>query len=416
MIVKDEIGGLERCIDSVAGLVDEIAVVDTGSTDGTWPLVQTLSHRHQQIEWPNHFGQARNAALDLASEDWVLVLDGDEVLVSGHENIRTAIQEDGLLAAEVQILNALGDGKVGAFWALRLFRRHPDIRWEGRIHEQVLPSIQAVMARESHWRFRRVDARIDHDGYLPEVMDAKQKGPRNVGLLKQELAELPDSAPMSKRAYIEYKLSAELGPSGQPHLAQAANRVMQAGPEERRRFGLAAEVLLSASQQWCRAGSPEQALKAADMAADIHADNAMVALAQAQSHLALRNVDKAEEAAGRSRGFEDAHSAFHFDRVAHDVALSIVEATIASRRGRGDLQMTIMDGLCQRQVDHKGAQLARLRVLVEQGLAKEALFGGVEHLKKHGASVGALLLCADAAQALGMTDKAEKWRSMAEGR
>ena len=52
MIVKNEIDSLEQAIDSVAGLVDEIAIVDTGSTDGTWELVQTLAHRHLQIEWP----------------------------------------------------------------------------------------------------------------------------------------------------------------------------------------------------------------------------------------------------------------------------------------------------------------------------------------------------------------------------
>lgn len=417
MIVKNEAAGLERCVDSVSHLVDEVAIVDTGSTDGTWPLVQTIAHRHKQIEWPEHFAEARNTALDLVSGDWVLVLDGDERLAEGHEAIRTAIGKENLLAAEVKIRNDLGEGKSGEFWALRLFRRHPDIRWEGRIHEQVVPNIQRIIQREPVWRVERVAARIDHDGYVPEVLEAKGKVSRNVRLLKRSIDELSEDVPVSKRAYLEYKLSSELGhtAAGMPYLARAANRILEASPRERKEFGLTAELLIAAAQQWNRGGAPEMALSAADTVMEMHPNNAMVALVRAQSLLYLNRLGEAEEAARTARAGLGAQDAFHFDPIAHDVALSVVEGTIALRNGRLDEQARIFKGLCGRHPGHPGANLARLRVMVEQGEHRNALREGLEHIKRFGASKNALLLCADAAAAMGMTDKATKWRSMAAG-
>jgi hypothetical protein len=417
MIVKNEMADLERCVDSVAKLVDEVAIADTGSTDGTWALVQTIAHRHVQMVWAHHFADARNIALDLVTADWILVLDGDEILADGHQAVRDAITDPNLIAAELKIRNDLGDGKVGEFWAVRLFRCHPDIRWEGRIHEQVLPGIQRVMSRDGKWQVRRIDARIDHGGYVPEVFQAKKKAARNVDLLKRSLDELEDDAPLTKRVYLEYKLSSELGlgPAGQPYLARAANRLLAASPEERRVFGLTAQVLVTASQQWSRGGALEQALLAADAVGVLHPTNSMVALVRAQALLPLNRTDEAGLAAVLSRDTIGAESAFHYDPVAHDVALSVVEATIALRRGDAEKQKSILESLCERYPAHTGADLARLRVLVERGEAAVALRGGLEHIKRFGATRNALLLCADAAQLLGLTDKAQKWRNMAAG-
>jgi hypothetical protein len=417
MIVKDEIAGLERCVDSVSAIVDEVAIADTGSTDGTWPLVQTIAHQHTQIEWPNHFAQARNVALDLVTSDWVLVLDGDEVLAQGHEAIRQAISQDDLLAAEIKIRNDLGEGKSGEFWALRLFRKHGDVRWEGRIHEQVLPGIQRVMAVDSKWKVRRVDARIDHEGYVPEIFEGKKKAARNVDLLRRALEELENDAPLAKRVYLEFKMSSELGlgPAGQPFLARAANRLLGASPEERKEFGLTAQVLVTASQQWSRGGAAEQALLAAEQVSVLHPTNSMVALVRSQALLTLNRLDEAEAAATLARETVGAESTFHYDPVAHDVSLSIVEATLSKRRGEAARQGTILAALCERHPNHPGADLARLHVMVEAGQAAPALRDGLAHIKRFGASKNALLLCADAAQGLGMLDKAQKWRSMAAG-
>ncbi|MGC8490861.1 MAG: glycosyltransferase family 2 protein [Syntrophobacteraceae bacterium] len=80
MIVRDEIDCLERCLDSVKEIADEIVIVDTGSTDGTFELAKRHASRVAQIAWRDDFSYARNIAFDLASGDWILSLDADHYL------------------------------------------------------------------------------------------------------------------------------------------------------------------------------------------------------------------------------------------------------------------------------------------------------------------------------------------------
>ena len=77
MIVRDEIDCLQRCIDSVKDIVNEIVIVDTGSTDGTFDLAKRYASRVAQIEWNDDFSRARNISLDMATGDWILRLDAD---------------------------------------------------------------------------------------------------------------------------------------------------------------------------------------------------------------------------------------------------------------------------------------------------------------------------------------------------
>ena len=72
MIVRDEAENLERCLRSVAGVVDELCVLDTGSTDGTIELARRLGARVSSAPWTQDFSAARNASVALASGDWIL--------------------------------------------------------------------------------------------------------------------------------------------------------------------------------------------------------------------------------------------------------------------------------------------------------------------------------------------------------
>ena len=80
MIVRDEAERIEACLQSVQGFVDEMVVVDTGSSDKTVELASGLGARVEQISWPGDFAPARNQALQWVNGDWVLVLDADEQL------------------------------------------------------------------------------------------------------------------------------------------------------------------------------------------------------------------------------------------------------------------------------------------------------------------------------------------------
>mgnify|MGYP002875874911 CR=1 FL=1 len=415
MIVRDEIDCIEACIDSIAPWVDEVVVVDTGSTDGTWEWVKMRAHKSAQIEWPEHFGQARNASLELATGDWILVVDADERLVKGGATLRSAVARDNLLAAEIRLVNDLGGGATGEFWAVRLFRRDPRIRYTGRIHEQVAGGVRQVMLEEARWQTGRVDLTFAHDGYLPDQFEKKGKAERNVRLLEMALGELSETAPLHQRVYLEYKLSTALGagPQGQALLGRCAHRLLDANQETLSQVPLAAEILVSASQLWCRTGSGDVALRAALTAARRAPGHPMVALVEAQAHLLLGNTSDAADALARAE--EVSVGGFYFDVQGHAAAVAVAKAELAHRSGADRDAIAHLSRAIEADPEHEGLALARVHSLVRAGEPEDALRQGVGFLKAHPGHRGGLLACAAAAEALGMHDRANRWRGMALG-
>ena len=200
MIVKDEEQSLERCLDSVTGVVDEIVVVDTGSSDRTAAIAAARGARVVTRPWTGDFSRARNVSLQLARGDWVLVLDADEELDRRDRAALRALVDRAEAAGGPQgyllrVVNHLGPSddltapEVHA--ALRLFRNRPEHRYRGLIHEQ--PQVPGPAL---------TDVRIHHWGYLPETYARRRKAERNEGLLLKALAAQPDDP------YLLYSLAA----------------------------------------------------------------------------------------------------------------------------------------------------------------------------------------------------------------
>ena len=107
MIVKDEARFLAGCLSSVGSLADDIVIADTGSTDGTVEIAQAAGARVLRVAWTNDFAAARNAVLQHATGDFVLVLDADERLTDeGRERIRRAVEAGTADCWMVPIVNA----------------------------------------------------------------------------------------------------------------------------------------------------------------------------------------------------------------------------------------------------------------------------------------------------------------------
>lgn len=185
MIVKDEERCLARCLESVRGLVDQLVLVDTGSSDRTVEIARgwngpLVIARH---EWTDDFAAARNFALQYATGDWVLILDADEWLAPGaaDEILRLTAQNHPYTGYELLIRNLTEDGPIEHL-ALRLFARHADYHYIWPIHEQLasdgVPLVRVVAQ----------NAVIMHDGYLNEVMEPKDKAARNLAI-QQRLTE-----------------------------------------------------------------------------------------------------------------------------------------------------------------------------------------------------------------------------------
>jgi tetratricopeptide (TPR) repeat protein len=186
LIVRDEEAMLPDCLASLAQFVDEVVVVDTGSTDGTREIAAASGTRVLDAPWEEDFSRARNVSLDAATGDWVLVIDADERLAAGAaDGIREFIARTDVDAAEVTVRSATPEEdpltRLSTL-SVRLFRRLPGVRFTGLVHEQVRPSLERL-------GLSIVEAPIviEHLGYAltPAAMRAKQE--RNLRLLQTEI-------------------------------------------------------------------------------------------------------------------------------------------------------------------------------------------------------------------------------------
>ncbi|MCW3016497.1 MAG: glycosyltransferase, partial [Solirubrobacterales bacterium] len=220
MIVRDEEAMLGRCLGAVAGAVDEIVVVDTGSVDATVRIAESFGARVLRHEWTGDFAAARNASFDAATGDWLLYLDADEVLVADDATRLRALTghtwREAMYLVETNHTGDLGDGTAVTHDALRLFRNRPEYRFEGRIHEQIAHRLPGFLPE----RLEHTDVRVEHFGYLGVVRDAKDKSQRNITLLQQQLAEGDDSP------FLHFNLGSEHAASG--HAAAALSEFTRA--------------------------------------------------------------------------------------------------------------------------------------------------------------------------------------------
>ncbi len=191
VIARDEEERLEACLASAARVVDDIVVVDTGSTDRTREIARNLGARVLEVPWRENFSAPRNAGLDAARGRWVLFLDADERLdpVQGQELKRRLLRAE-VPAFTVEIVSPLGSGEEEVAHVTRLVRSLHGIRFEGRIHESVLPSVCRLLGVDT-WTPPRSGLRIHHEGYLPEVRAARAKHERNRRLLLAEIESRP---------------------------------------------------------------------------------------------------------------------------------------------------------------------------------------------------------------------------------
>lgn len=170
LIVKDEAESLPRCLESVRPFVDEIVVYDTGSTDGTPELAESLGARVVRGYWDDDFARARNAALDEVRATWVLQIDADETAEGDPDDLRRLLAGvRGLDAFPVLIGNVQSDGTHWRFPAHRLFRRDR-ARHVRPLHEQLEARTGTlVIADEPIQGFSLV-----HYGYLRELLGRKR--------------------------------------------------------------------------------------------------------------------------------------------------------------------------------------------------------------------------------------------------
>jgi len=144
MIIKNEEKLLDKFLSKIKKYVDEIIVVDTGSTDNSFEIAKKYGKVYS-FEWKDDFSSARNFSISKASSDWILVLDPDEIV--DKENlikIKKIIKENKYLGYRLIQETYFNCKKIGVRGICRLFKNDKRIKFEYNIHETVMNSIKKI--------------------------------------------------------------------------------------------------------------------------------------------------------------------------------------------------------------------------------------------------------------------------------
>jgi glycosyltransferase involved in cell wall biosynthesis len=191
MIVKNEEQKLAHCLDSVAGLAEEIVIVDTGSTDGTRAVAARYGAAAIPFDFTAvNFAAARNHAIDHATGRWILVLDADEQLDGGGASIiEHLVDADDNVGYYFERRNRGPDsGATTTDHVVRLFPNRPDYRFRGRVHEIIDTAILT-----GGGRLRQSGIVIEHDFALDREA-RRRKNRWYIDILKEEIAADPGDA------------------------------------------------------------------------------------------------------------------------------------------------------------------------------------------------------------------------------
>lgn len=191
MIAKNEEKNIEKCLASVKPYGFEIIVVDTGSADRTKEIAAEYTDKIYDFTWIDDFSAARNYSLAQASNDYVLILDCDEVITElDIDLLSTMIREHPEAVGRLALDNHYISNQTDMVYQDRLGRlfHRGYFHFESPIHEQITHNTLGM-------RYESYDLPLlaDHVGYLGSVEDLRWKVERNNALLFKELEKDPEN-------------------------------------------------------------------------------------------------------------------------------------------------------------------------------------------------------------------------------
>ncbi|WP_282938800.1 glycosyltransferase [Paenibacillus sp. RC67] len=183
MIVKNEEKYLEKCLNSVKGVIDELIIVDTGSTDRTLEIAIHYKAKIFNFEWTHDFAAARNYSIQQASCDYILQLDADEYFDENIDLQKDLKDENDYYSMRIKNYNS--DGGAHYHEAIRLFKRNRGLYYEGKLHEHL------NILNNSGLIGGKTKSYINHTGYLKDIVQEKGKLERNLLIMEEELKDNP---------------------------------------------------------------------------------------------------------------------------------------------------------------------------------------------------------------------------------
>ncbi|WP_019555473.1 tetratricopeptide repeat-containing glycosyltransferase family 2 protein [Propionispira raffinosivorans] len=312
VIVKNEAENISTCLESVQKIVQQIIVVDTGSTDNTVELAKTYGAEVYHYEWNNDFSAAKNFALGKAKGDWVIFLDADEYIsAETAENVPHIIKQygkdcDGFITHMSNIDIDDENRLIDEFFITRIFRRDPNLCFAGTVHEYLMHK-----NRKNRWyKIERSELELLHTGYSSGRVRSKCE--RNLKILHKQLANDPNNVDLYR-----YLADAYYGMDDYDQAIKYARQDLATGRKEISYASRSYRVLLNSLQ---RQGADfarqeeviQESIKAFPLLPDFYAEYGVLFFNQGQ-------YDKAEEAFNR---------AFDLDAVYDDMETSLFHSKV----------------------------------------------------------------------------------------
>jgi len=424
MIVKDAEDTVGRAIKSALAVVDEVVVVDTGSTDNTRLIVEGYGARVIDHHWNDDFSAARNTGLGAAYGDWILILDADEVLESIRPvEIGRLLADENSIAYYARIRNESSGRATTVYDKVRLFRNHPDIRYRYPIHEQVTPSI-AQVAQRMGGEFLPSPLSIVHYGSVDR--DEKGKKSRNQRLLHRAIDQYPDEP------YFRYQLACELtvGLEDQVlpvkgfgkmlgELGAAVEQVRGFEARKLAHLGYGPDLYARLAAAQLAAGRPLEALETCAEGLDRFGEGSLLRFTQGRALLATAEVSEGERAHEcRAAGAARMHLMLERDANLEPAPISDAYFNVYPHRYLGEASLAAGD--VERARDHfrqalgndpdyTGALCGLASIARTEGRVKDALQVYLKALSLNDTEVDAWIGGAEVLVGLGFDDNARSW-------
>ncbi len=285
LIAKNEAVLLPDCLSSLKGRVDEIVIVDTGSSDNTIELARAAGAVVLHRPWDDDFSAPRNMGLDAATSDWILYIDADERLTApGTGSIASLLPGHEASAARLCLQPKVGST---SYSELRLFRNDARIRFRQIMHERVVEAVREVCEADGTVVGPALDIRLHHVGYEG---DQSHKHARNPPILRKAILQNPE------RVYCWFHLGITLDAIGERAEAIASlNRAI----EKAHAGGITEELNIAVTCHQVLAGiateaqNPNDALRHAELGLDIRQSHYTLQWAKARALAQLGQLDEA---------------------------------------------------------------------------------------------------------------------------
>lgn len=219
MIVKDESKYLEQCLNSVEDIVDEIIIVDTGSTDKTKEIAKSFGAKIHGFKWIDDFSAARNESIRHAAKDWILVLDADEIIEKKDlAKIKAAIEDAkdvvGFSLEQKSYINEFFEGAVKnnsdfdlvnkypfyiSNFLVRLFKNNIGLKFRHKVHELIEDSIE-----EKNMKYEKLDVVLHHFGSLKDEKQVGDRVDQYSKIILKQIEEEPENARYNYQAARMY--------------------------------------------------------------------------------------------------------------------------------------------------------------------------------------------------------------------